>query len=485
MMNKLKLTGLAAGLMIALSLTGCGADGGNASGTNGTNGTNGTSGTGGTGGGTGGGSGLILSDTRNQLSGVLVNLGNTIQQNTPAGTPLDIGGFLVALNPVVNNLLIGPDATVSGLLDGVQTILANPSPAGFNIAAGQIQEGLSALPPSVASLAQTLPCALATLAGQRGSVCTGSNPAQQLQNLIALFAGSNNPFAGTPLAGLGTDGAPGTPAGGPTGTPLDALLSPLLTALGTPSGTAPAPLNGQLVDDLGLGLATLGDAIVDGYNNVPGSGQIPVAGEVVQTLGSVLADLGVTLNTLEGGTGVSVGNTLNNTLTNVSNLLTAPTGLLGTLAAASGNAQIISAVNSGNTQLNNGIDTLTNTLNTTLLTQVDTAVLTPVLTALAPLSCSLALFGDCNGSTTNTNALTSLVSSLTSALDVSMGSGVPSIPVISDLTNAITSAAGANNNVVTTLLTTITTLPIAPTSGGSTGLLGGIPILGGLLGILG
>jgi len=382
-------------------------------------------------------------------------------------------------------LLTGPDATVSGLLDGVQTILANPTPAGFSIAAGQIQEGLSALPPSVASLAQTLPCALATLAGQRGSVCTGSDPAQQLQNLIALFAGSNNPFAGTPLAGLGTDGAPGTPAGGPTGTPLDALLSPLLTALGTPGSTAPAPLNGQLVDSLGLGLATVGDAIVDGYNNLPGSGQIPLAGEVVQTLGSVLADLGVTLNTLESGTGVSVGNTLNNTLTNVSNLLTAPTGLLGTLAAASGNAQFISAVNSGNTQLNNGIDTLTNTLNTTLLTQVDNAVLTPVLSALAPLSCSLALFGDCNGSSANTDALTSLIGSLTSALDVSMGSGVPTVTVISDLTNAITSAADLNNNVVTTLLTTITTLPTTTSTGGSTGLLGSLPIVGGILGGLG
>ena len=113
-MNKLKLTGLAAGLMIALSLAGCGADGGSSSGT-GTGGTGGTGGgTGGTGGGTGGSSSLILSDTRNQLSGVLVNLGTTVQQNTPAGSPLDIGGFLIALNPVVNNLLTGPDATDGG-----------------------------------------------------------------------------------------------------------------------------------------------------------------------------------------------------------------------------------------------------------------------------------------------------------------------------------------------------------------------------------
>ncbi len=477
-MNKLKLTGLAAGLMIAISLTGCDANDGSSNSGGGNGGT-----TTGTNPGTGS-STLLLSNTRTQLSGVLVSLGTTVQQNTPAGSPLDIGGFLIALNPAVNTLLTGPDATLSGLLDGIQTILANPSPAGFTTAAGQIQEGLSALPPAVASLAQTLPCALATLAGQRGSVCTGTDPAAQLQSLIALFAGSSNPFAGTPLAGLGIDGAPGTPVGGPTGTPLDAILSPLLVALGTPGGAAPAPLDGELVDNLGLGLATVGDAIIDGYNNIPGSNQIPVAGQVVQALGSVIADLGITLNTLEAGTGVSIGNTLNNTLTNVSNLLTAPGGLLGTLAAASGNAQLISAVNSGNAQLNNGIDTLTNTLSTTLLTQVDTAVLTPVLSALAPLSCTLALFGDCNGSAGNANALTDLVSSLTSALDVSMGSGVPSTTVITDLTNAITSAASGNNDVVTTLVTTITTLPTTLSSGGNTGLLGGLTgLLGGLGGL--
>jgi len=202
----------------------------------------------------------------------------------------------------------------------------------------------------------------------------------------------------------------------------------------------------------------------------------------VQTLGSVIADLGITLNTLETGTGVNVVNTLNNALTNVSNLLTAPTGLLGTLAAASGNAQFISAVNSGNTQLNNGIDTLTNTLNSTLLTQVDNSVLTPVLTALAPLSCSLALFGDCNGSTANAGSLTSLIESLTDAIDLSMGSNTPSIGLISSLTDAISDAADENQTVVVTLLTTITTLPTTPNSGGNTGLLGSLPLVGGLLG---
>ncbi len=467
-MNKLKLTGLAAGLMIALSLTGCGADNGSS-----------TTGTG-TNTGTGSSNTLTLSSTRTQLTGVLTTLGTTVQQNTPAGTPLDVGGFLIALSPTVDDLLLGPDATLSGLLTGVQTILTNPNATGFTTAAGQIQGGLNTLPASVASLAQNLPCAVATLAGQRGTVCTGTDPAAQLQSLIGLFTGSNNPFAGTPLAGLGTDGAPGTPAGGPTGTPLDALLAPLVTALGTPGGAAPAPLNGEIVDSLGLGLATVGDAIIDGYNSIPGNSQIPLAGEVVQTLGSVVADLGFTLNTLEAGTGVSAGSTLNNTLTNVSNLLTAPGGLLGTLATASGNAQLISAVNSGNAQLNNGIDTLTNTLNTTLLTQVDSAVLTPVLTALAPLSCALTLFGDCSGSTTTSAGLNDLVTTLTSALDVSMGSGAPTTNIITSLTSALTSTAGTNNNVITQLLTSITTLSTTSSNSGGTGLLNGL--LGSLLG---
>jgi len=485
-MNTLKLTSLAAGLVIALSLSGCNNSDGSSttSGTGTGTGTGTGSGTGTGGTGTGGtGSSLMLSSARNQLSGVLVDLGTNVQQNTPAGTPLDIGGFLIALNPAVNNLLIGPDAAVSGLLSGIQTVLANPTATGFTTAASEIQTGLTALPPAVASLAQTLPCALATLAGQRASVCTGTDPAAQLQRLIALFANGNNPFAGTPLASLGLDGAPGTPVNGPTGTPIDALLSPLLTALGTPGSASPAALDGQLVDQLGLGLATVGDAIVDGYNNIPGSGKLPMAGQLVQTLGSVIADLGISLNTLESGT--DAGSTLNTTLTNVSNLLTAPSGLLGMLASASGNSRLISAVNSGNAQLNNGIDTLTSTLNTTLLTSANSAALTPVLDALAPLTCTLALFGDCSGSSSNTNNLTALVNSLTSALDISMGSGTPSTDVISSLTNALASSATNNNTLITQLVGAIDTLPLTSPTNGSTGLLGGITSgLGGLLGNL-
>jgi len=261
------------------------------------------------------------------------------------------------------------------------------------------------------------------------------------------------------------------------------VLSPLLQALGTPNTIAPAPLNAELVDQLGLGLATVGDAIVDGYNNIPGSGKIPAAGQVVQTLGSVIADLGITLSTLEAGTGVNAGSTLNSTLTNVSNLLTAPGGLLGSLATASGNTRLISAVNSGNAQLNQGIDTLTNTLNTTLLTQTDTTALAPVLNALAPLTCTLTLFGACNGSSTSSTELTTLITSLTSALDLSMGSGTPSLDVISSLSDALASGATGNNTLITQLVSVIDTLPIISGTGGSTGLLDTLTSgLGGLLG---
>jgi len=105
-MNTLKLTSLAAGLVIALSLSGCSnSDGSSTTGGTGTGtgtGTGSGTGTGGTGTGTGTGatsSSLMLTSARNQLSGVLVDLGTNVQQNTPAGTPLDIGGFLIALNP--------------------------------------------------------------------------------------------------------------------------------------------------------------------------------------------------------------------------------------------------------------------------------------------------------------------------------------------------------------------------------------------------
>lgn len=451
-----------AALTLGLALAGCGSDGDSINSGTGT----------GTGTGTDNSqiSPLLLDGTRGQLSGVLTSLGQNIQSNTPANVPLDIGGFVMALDPTLNQLLQGPDAALSGLLTGIRTILSNPSPEGFTLAAGQIQTGLTAVPPAVASLAQTLPCALGILVGQRAAICTNASPADQLQNFIGLFGGGNNPLAGTPLAGIGTDNG----SLGPTGTPLDALLGPLTSILGSP-GNSPTSLNAELIDQLGQGLAFVGDAIIDGFNNIPGSNQIPVAGQLVFTLGNTLADLGIVLNQLEVNPGSNIGATVQNALINVSNLLTAPGGLLGALAAASGQPQLVSAVMVGNTQLNLGILQLTSALNTGLA-QVDQSLLEPVLNALAPLTCALTLFGDCNGNEAGVDALTDLITSilgedagglLTGTLDSLLGAWDENTVLLTDLTDLVNEIPLVGS-IVDQLLGGNT----EGTGGGSTGLLG-------------
>lgn len=458
-----------AALTLGIALAGCGSDGDSIDSGTGT----------GTGGGTDNGnneiSSLILEGTRNQLSGVLLGLGQNIQASTPSNIPLDIGGFVIALDPTLNQLLNGPDAALSGVLSGIKTIINNPSPEGFTTAAGQIQTGLSAVPPAVASLAQNLPCALGILAGQRATVCNDNSPAEQLQSFIALFNGSDNPFAGTPLAGLGSDNG----STGPTGTPIDSLLTPLLAVLGAPNsdpnlaipGTA---LNSELVDQLGQGLAFVGDAIIDGYNQIPGSNQIPVAGQLIFTIGNTLADLGIVLNQLENSPGAEIGQTVQGVLINVSNLLTAPGGLLGALAAASGQPQLVSAVMVGNTQLNLGVLTLGSVL-TQGLNQLDEVLLEPVLNALAPLTCSLTLFGDCNGSPEGVDALTGI---LTTLLGEDAGG------LLSGVLDSLTGAWEDNTGMLDDLTSLVNEIPLIgdilnqllgggneSSGGGSTGLL--------------
>lgn len=461
-----------AAITLGIILAGCGSDGDSINSGTGTDG--------GGGGGTDNGnnvvSSLILEDTRSQLSGVLLGLGQNIQASTPSNIPLDIGGFVIALDPTLNQLVNGPDAALSGLLSGIKTIINNPSPEGFTTAAGQIQTGLSAVPPAVASLAQNLPCALGILAGQRATVCNDNSPAEQLQSFIALFNGSGNPFAGTPLAGLGSDNG----GVGPTGTPIDSLLTPLLTVLGTPNadpnlaipGTA---LNSELVDQLGQGLAFVGDAIVDGYNQIPGSNQIPVAGQLVFTIGNTLADLGIVLNQLENSPGAEIGQTIQGVLLNVSNLLTAPGGILGALAAASGQPQLVSAVMMGNTQLNLGVLTLGSAL-TQGLSQLDDALLEPVLNALAPLTCALSLFGDCNGSPEGVDALTGILTTLlgedaggllSGAIDSLTGAWEDNTGMLDDLTSLVNEIP-LIGDIVDQLLGGDT----QSSDGGSTGLLG-------------
>lgn len=494
-------TRLAAGILLATLLTGCGSgvdSTGSGSSSGGSSSSSGGSSSGGSSSG-GTSSALLLDPVQSQLSGVLSTLGTTVQAHTPAGTPLDIGGFLLALDPTVNELLTGPSSTLTGLLDGVRTILANPSPAGFQTAAGQIQTGIEALPPAVSSLAQNLPCALGTLLGQRASVCTGSNPAAQLQQLIALFQGGQNPFAGTPLAGLGTIGAPGTPGSGPTGTPLDQILTPLQTLLGVPAaGSTPAipasPLDHLSLAALGDGLALVGDAIVDGYNNVPGATSLPLAGELVLTLGNTLTDLGTVLAGLNPASGSTTGTAVASSLLDLSNVLTAPTGMLGTLALVGGNTSLFSAIGGGNTQLNSGLTQLAGILESSIQ-QPSGSSLTSSLTSLGNLTCALGILNVCSGTGSSAASnLTDLGATLNTLLGSSLGS-MPGGSLITTVVSTLGTASGGNSNLLTDLTSNIQTVVSGVTSGGSTGLLGSGSgsgtssgsggLLGGLLGLLG
>ena len=487
-MQTSKLTRLAAAVTLTALLAGCNASSSDSTTAGSTTGgsTGGTTG-GSTGGTSTGGTSvpaaprtLILDSTQGQVSSLLRTLGANVTAVTPAGSPLDVGGFLIALDPTLNNLLDGPDAVLTGLLDGVRTLINNPGPAGVQAAAGQIQEGLTALPPAVTGLAQDLPCALATLAGNRAAVCSGTNPAAQLQSLIAQFGNGANPFAGTPLAPLGTLGAPGTPVGGPTGTPLDRVLMPLQTLLGTPAiGNTPAvpplPLNAAQLASLGSGLATVGDAIVDGYNNIPGSSQFTQAGDVVMTLGNTLTDLSTALSTLDGSGTTTAGTRFASSLTSVANLLTAPTGLLGTLAAASGSSNLQRTVAIGSAQLDSLLSReLAPAINTAITAPASITQLNSTLTSLTDLGCALTVLGSC-GTTSNTQSLTDLGNTLTDLVSTTMGTTSPVTTLTNTITSTLTEAATSNQTLITSLTSSIQTLPTSTTStGGLTGLLGSL-----------
>lgn len=454
-MQIFKTTRLAAGLAATLALAACGADGDGSS--------TGSGGSGGGGSGGGSGSSMILDETQDQLSGTLTSLCNTISSNTPNGAPIDLGGFICALDPTLNNLLDNPDSLLTGLLTGLQGFLANPSPETLQGALTEIQQAISGdgsyvgLQETVTTLADDLPCALLTLAKQD---CGSGSPTDQLNDFIALFGGGANPFAGTPLEPLGELGGGGT---GPTGTPLDALLTPLTSILGG------ASLDGQLVDALGQGLNLLGSSLVDNYETIPGAQDIPLAGDVIATLGNLLSGLGTTLDQLEAGTGEDVGDVLNGALVDVANLLTGPTGLLGSLAEASGQDPLIDAVADGNAQLVGGITQLTNTLSTTLLQPLDETALDPLLGTLAPLTCALQLFGDCSATADPTEALNSVLDVLSSG---SSGSD-PLTSLVTDITDTLTNG---DTGDLTTLLTDNPLATVIDTiiPGGLGGLLGGL-----------
>jgi len=387
-MQKFKMTRLAAVLAVAVGLSACGADGSSSGGSSGSPGSSGGS----------GGSANILDETQTQASNTITGLAGAL-----AGTPL--GGFVQCLDPAVNQLLDGPDSLLTNLLKGLNAGLGTQDPA-------QLADALSAgggdLAASLQSLTTTLPNALMALAGsttcsQYGSTSGSSSGSGSsigtgptgtpLDQLIALIQGGG--ATGTPLdaliSALPTGGSSGGGTTGPTGTPLDAVLGPLL-ALQNGGGD-----QAQIVDLLGIALTDLGTTIATQNPDVP------VVGELVNLLATTVSDLGTVLNQLEQPTtAADLERTLNNLLTNVNNTLTAPNGLLGTLAANDPTGQFQAPLAGANTQINDAITTVTTQLGSALLQPVaGTGGVTPtLLSALQPLTCALQLTGACTGSST-------------------------------------------------------------------------------------
>lgn len=422
-MHNFKLTRLAAYLALAAGLAACNADGtGSDTNTNG-------------GGGSGTGSQLILDEAQNNLSNLIGGLGDTI------GTDNNLGAFISCLDPTVNDLVDGPDALLTNLLGSINTTLGTQDPAALQTALTSSGDSLA---DGLMSLTVNLPNALLALAdpaaasncGTTSGGGTGGGTGTPLDTLIALFAGGNNPFAGTPLEALGELGGAGTPGGGPTGTPLDAILGPLTAIAGGDN-------SGQVVDQLGQGVTLLGTTLTE---NIPDQViTAPVVGGIVTLLADTLTDLGVVLNEVEQPTTADqLEGTLNSLLSNLTGTLVGldPSGQLSTTAGP---------------QIQAGIDQVTGSLGDALLTPlVGSGGLVPTLvTALEPLTCALSLVGSCTGTGTG---------------------GTSDIPLLGDL------LAGG-------LPTGGTTSPTAgtPLDGAISGALASTPLapLGGLLALLG
>lgn len=433
-MHNFKLTRLAAYLALAAGLAACNADG------------DGSGSSGGNGGGNGGngGSQLILDETQNNLSGLLTGVGNTI------GTDNNLGAFVVCLDPTVNDLVDGPDALLTNLLGSINTALGTQDPAALQAAltasgdslAGALQSLTVNLPNALMALAD--PAAAANCGSQAGGGTGGGDgggaggpTGTPLDTLIGLFAGGNNPFAGTPLEPLGELGGPGTPSDGPTGTPLDAILGPLTQLAGGDNSA-------QVVDQLGQGVAMLGDTLKE---NLPDQVvTAPVVGGVLTLLADTLIDLGTVLDELEQPTTADqLEGTLNNLLSNLS----------GTLIGLDPSGQLSGAVGP---QIQDGIDQLTGTLGDALLAPIaGTGGVVPTLVgALEPLTCALNLVGACTDSGT--------------------GGGAPEVPLLGDLLNGGLPSGGGSSPLAGT-----------PLDGAISGPLAGTPLapLGGLLALLG
>lgn len=417
-MHNFKLTRLAAYLALAAGLAACNADG-TGSNTN----TNG-------GGGSGTGSKLILDEAQNNLSNLIGGLGDTI------GTDNNLGAFISCLDPTVNDLVDGPDALLTNLLGSINTTLGTQDPAALQTALTASGDSLA---DGLMSLTVNLPNALLALAdpaaasncGTTSGGGTGGGTGTPLDTLIALFAGGNNPFAGTPLEALGELGGAGTPGGGPTGTPLDAILGPLTAIAGGDN-------SGQVVDQLGQGVTLLGTTLTE---NIPDQViTAPVVGGIVTLLADTLTDLGVVLNEVEQPTTADqLEGTLNSLLSNLTGTLVGldPSGQLSTTAGP---------------QIQAGIDQVTGSLGDALLTPlVGSGGLVPTLvTALEPLTCALSLVGSCTGTGTG---------------------GTSDIPLLGDLLAGGLPTGGTTGSTDGVISGTLSDTPLAP--------------LGGLLALLG
>lgn len=428
-MHNFKLTRLAAYLALAAGLAACNADGSGSSGSSGSS--SGGSGS------NGSGSPLILDETQKNLSGLLIGVGNTI------GTDNNLGAFVTCLDPTVNDLVDGPDALLTNLLGSLNTALGTQDPAALQKA---LTESGDSLASALQSLTVNLPNALMALAdpaavsncgsqgGNTGGGDTGGGTGTPLDTLIALLAGGNNPFAGTPLEALGELGGDGTPGGGPTGTPLDVILGPLTQIAGGDN-------SGQVVDQLGQGVALLGATLKE---NIPDQVvTAPVVGGVTTLLADTLIDLGAVLNELEQPTTAEqIEGTLNNLLSN----------LAGTLVGLDPSGQLSNAAGA---QIQDGIDQLTGTLGDALLTPLagSGGAIPTLVSALEPITCALSLVGACTGS----------------------DSGAPSVPVLGDLLGGGLPSGDSNP------------LSSTPLSGAISGALAGTPLapVGGLLAVLG
>lgn len=448
-MTPFKFTRLAAACALAFGLAACGADG-NSSSTDG----------GGAGGGGGGGNStpprLILDDTQTQLSGTLTGLGNAI------GTDNPLGALVFCLDPTVNDLVDGPDALLTNLLGSLNTTLGTQDPAALQdalLASGDslataLQSLTVNLPNALMALAD--PSAAANCGSQGGNTDGGASgpTGTPLDALLGLFGGGNNPFAGTPLEALGTLGGDGAPADGPTGTPLDVILGPLLAIQ---NGEA----DGEIVDQLGMGVQMLGATLTDSLPDQVVTA--PIVGGVLTLLGDTLNDLGGVLNQIEQpSTSAELQGTLNNLLSNLTGTLIGldPTGQLASTAGP---------------QIQGGIDQLTGSLGAVLDPLAGNGGLLPtLLNPLSALTCPLMLTGDC----ANAGGAGGLP-----GLPTGGDNPLAGIPLLGDLIGGGLPTGGAGG---------LPSLPGLPTGGAGgtgpiSGALAGTPLapVGSLLGLLG